>query len=194
MLAKAKGFKRFALLVASALIVLGLIAEGAVADQLSDESAFGGHINAERAARAIPSVVMDPTLQQLARSHSASMAAGGHIFHNPNLAAQVPAGWRAVGENVGVGQDVAGLHSAFMNSPGHAANVLGDYDRIGVGVVVVGSTMYVTEVFYKTASAPTAQPAASAPTKRKCRKVGRRVRCSAAKVRGKKVRRKARRR
>jgi hypothetical protein len=39
-----------------------------------------------------------------------------------------------------------------MDSPGHRANVLGDYDRVGIGIVFDGATIFVTEEFWKTAA------------------------------------------
>ena len=64
--------------------------------------------------------------------------------------------WRT-GENLGI-QSVGGapgyydeldsIHEGWMNSPGHRANILGNYDLIGVGVVVgsytTGGTTYTT--------------------------------------------------
>jgi cysteine-rich secretory family protein len=196
--AKAKGFKKFVLLVSSALIVFGLLAENASADQFSDEDRFIQLINSDRAASGLPGLAMDGTLRDLARRHSGEMAGAGQIFHNSGLASQVPGGWSAIGENVGVGGSVDGLHAAFMNSSGHRANVLGGYDKAGIGIVMSGSTIYVTEVFWKSASSPAAAaPAPQAPapvaksvaapaaapaaarSKMKCRKVGRRVKCKA---------------
>ena len=192
-MARAKGFKKLLLVVTSAFIVLGLLAEGASADQLSDEERFLQLINADRAGAGLPALGMDGSLRDLARRHSGEMAAAGQIFHNSALASQVPGGWRSIGENVGVGGSVEGLHSAFMNSPGHRANVLGDYDRAGLGVVLSGSAIYVTEIFWKTASAPAPSAGSGAPAsagsvaaavpaapkaKYRCRKVGRRTKCT----------------
>lgn len=39
------------------------------------------------------------------------------------------------------------LHQAFMDSPGHRANILGDYNQVGIGVVVDGDTTWVTVNF-----------------------------------------------
>jgi uncharacterized protein YkwD len=174
--AKLRGIKKLLVVLSSAFIVLGLLAEGASADQLSDEDRFLQLINAERAANGRPGLAMDGALRELARAHSATMAGAGHIFHNSNLGAQAPAGWRALGENVGMGGAVDGLHIAFMNSPGHRANVLGDFDKAGIGIAMSGSTMFVTEIFWKSASVPAAAVAA-AKSKMKCKKVGRRVTC-----------------
>jgi cysteine-rich secretory family protein len=170
------------------------------------EDRFVALINASRAANGQGGLAVDGTLVGNARTHSAEMAGQGTIFHNGSLPSQLPGGWRSVGENVGVGGDVDGLHSAFMNSPGHRANVLGDYDRVGIGVEMAGSAIYVTEVFWKTASAPAASAAsggggtsagvAAAPvvvTKR-CRFVRGRRKCTVVKRRKRAVRRVRRRR
>ncbi len=56
---------------------------------------------------------------------------------NPNLVDQVnnqvTSQWSRIGENVGFGPNVAALEQAFMNSAPHRANILGDYNRVGVG-------------------------------------------------------------
>ncbi|GMA86960.1 hypothetical protein GCM10025868_22100 [Angustibacter aerolatus] len=62
--------------------------------------------------------------------------------------------FRVVGENVGVGGSEAGLHSAFMHSPGHRANILSkDYTQVGIGVAFGGGRTWVAEVFRKPAPA-----------------------------------------
>ena len=56
--------------------------------------------------------------------------------------------WHSLGENVGYGTSVSQLHSAFMASPLHKANILGsDYRFVGVGVAKAGGYMWVTVVF-----------------------------------------------
>lgn len=174
----------------------------AFADTASDEDHFVQLINASRAAAGLAPLSVDGQLVSNARNHSAEMAAQGTIFHNAALASQITGNWVALGENVGVGPTVDDLHAAFMNSAGHRANILGDYDRVGVGEVLSGSTIYVTEVFWKTA--PASAPVASAPagaqasaaavaTVRSCRRVGRRTVCRRTVRRGAR-RRSARRR
>ena len=44
--------------------------------------------------------------------------------------------WQALGENVGVGLDANQLHDEFMASSGHRANILGDYNYVGIGTAV----------------------------------------------------------
>ena len=72
--------------------------------------------------------------------------------HRPDLAARASAiapSWSKLGENVGTGGSVTSLHTAFMNSPGHRANVLGDYNRVSIAVIVDGARIWVTFDFMK---------------------------------------------
>jgi hypothetical protein len=151
------------------LLAVSLMAETASTIEATDflqlnpagEDRFYQLINESRAAAGLPGLGVDGNLVVNARSHSGTMASQGTIFHNGALANQVPGGWSALGENVGIGGSVESLHAAFMNSPGHRANVLGDYDRMGVGIVMSGATIFVTEVFWKTSGAPPVAGAAS---------------------------------
>jgi len=73
----------------------------------------------------------------------------GTIFHNPNLAAAT-SDWLGLGENVGVGASVGSLHEAFMRSPGHRDNILGDYNYVGVGVAEGSDNLlWVTVIFMR---------------------------------------------
>lgn len=87
-------------------------------------------------------------LSDVARDHSRRMKGAGTIFHSTLSKTVGSFAWRVAGENVGVGPSIESLHTAFMNSPGHRANVLyRDYDRVGVGVVRAGDTIYITILF-----------------------------------------------
>jgi Cysteine-rich secretory protein family len=69
------------------------------------------------------------------------------LCHRPSLGASgaaIEPGWRAIGENVGTGGAVEGLHDAFVKSPGHFANIIGNYNRVGIGVVVRNERIWVT--------------------------------------------------
>ncbi len=87
------------------------------------------------------------------------------LCHRPDLRQAVDAaspGWLGAGENIGVGGDVQALHDGFMGSTGHRANILGDYDRVGVAVVASGSRIWVTFDFVK-GTTPIVAPAGSSP-------------------------------
>lgn len=119
----------------------------AAVDPVSAETQFVGLINQERTARGLQPLAVHADLVTAARDQASAIDAAGYLFHNPDLGS-VTDGWTKLGENVGYGGSVTGLHAAFMNSPDHRANILDPaYTHVGVGVVVDGSTLWVAEVF-----------------------------------------------
>lgn len=150
--------KRLASATLIATLALGFLTLAAPAAHAlsTQESQFVSLINKERTSRGIKSLTVKSDLVSVARRHSERMAAKGSIWHNNNLPNEVSGNWTALGENVGMGPTVDSLHKAFMNSPGHRANILDrEYNQIGVGVVVKDGTIYVTEVFAARASTTT---------------------------------------
>jgi hypothetical protein len=140
----------------SALMVFSVaVPAGAVsANEGFAESEFLRLINHRRAdlnlAPMAPYWDLVDDARQHSRFQSEDRCSGGErICHNPALGS-VTTGWYALGENVGVGFDVNGLDRAFWNSPTHQANVVGNYNYAGVGVVVRDDgAMYVTVVFMR---------------------------------------------
>ncbi len=127
------------------------------------ESSFLAKMNAERSGRGLAPVEMYWDLVDDARAHSRRMADTNDLHHNPNLAA-VTSGWITLGENVGVGPTVDSLHAAFMDSAGHRANILGDFNYVGVGVVAESDTkLWVTVVFMKGPEGLNAPPEEAPP-------------------------------
>ena len=56
--------------------------------------------------------------------------------------------YHKAGENIAYGQRSAGeVMNAWMNSEGHRANILGDYDYIGIGVYEKGGVIYWSQFF-----------------------------------------------
>lgn len=187
-----RGMRKILVVIAIGAMV-GLLAPDAVADPLTDEAQFVELTNSARAANGLGPLAVDGALVESARRHSARMAEAGTIFHNSNLGNEFPGGgWSALGENVGVGPTVDAIHAALMDSPGHRANLLGNYDKVGMGVVVRDNAIFVTQVFWKSAlPAPATVTGAVAPATvaaKNCRKVRRRTVCRRA------LRRRARRR
>ena len=150
--------------VLALLLVVGalpLMAGTAAAGPAEDEGAFVALLNDLRALRGAPALTVDVRLTDVARAWSGRMAGAGAISHNPSLAAQAPAGWQRLGENVGVGGSVLGLHNAFVASPGHLANMVdGRFNAVGVGVVVTGTTIWVTVVFMQAPASSIVTPVA----------------------------------
>jgi hypothetical protein len=111
------------------------------------ETQFLTLLNQERANNNLAPLVRDPGLDQVARSWSTQMDHDNRLYHRTDLAAQIAAvepKWQRGGENVGTGGDIQQLHDAFVASPGHFANIIGDWNRVGVGVVIDGNRIWVT--------------------------------------------------
>ncbi len=127
------------------------------------ELQFVQQLNAERSARGLAPLIVDASMTVAARDWSDDMADGQILAHAPDITVGAPNGWRLVGENVGRGSSVGRLMDAFMNSPGHRANVLNTrFDRVGVGVATGDDgRMYTTHRF---ADAPTNTPTCKGKT------------------------------
>ena len=81
-----------------------------------------------------------------ARSHSKNLRSKAKLYHNPNLGS-VTAGWKALGENVGVGSNVDMLFDACLNSSTSCSNILGGCNYIGVGIAAMDDVVWVTMIF-----------------------------------------------
>ena len=154
------------LLASLATVSLGL---SAVADSAS-EAGFLAKINASRAANGLAALSVDGGLRSHARNHTQDMIDADEIYHSSSdeLKAAAGSGWSKLGENVGRGGTVDSLHKAFMDSAGHKANILGDYNYAGIGTASSDGVLYVTVVFMKKgggSTTTTTAPAATTTTK-----------------------------
>lgn len=113
------------------------------------ESEFLELLNDERRSNGLASLAVMPELVDGARAQAGAMAEAGYLFHNPNLGSVLADGWEKLGENVGIGYSAESLHQAFMDSPGHRANVLDTgYEYVGIGVELgQGGAIWVAFVF-----------------------------------------------
>jgi len=156
------GKRRLLLVLLGALVTAG-VSLVAVADA-GTESEFLSLINSTRADNGLGSLQVDGGLQAHARNHTQAMIESGGIYHSTDgeLSAAAGSGWSRIGENVGRGQSASSLHSAFMASSGHQANILGDYNYVGIGTGSADGYLYVTVVFMK--KGETGPPPTEAPT------------------------------
>jgi hypothetical protein len=150
-------------------------ASAATASTGSMEQDFVARINALRASKGVGPLSVDSELTGIGRRWAGRMAAAGSISHNPNFPNEVTANWTKLGENVGMGPDVASIHNAFVNSSHHYVNMVDPaFTRIGVGVVVASDgTIFTSHQFERLASddaaaapktaAPAPAPRVSAP-------------------------------
>jgi len=136
------------------LLAVALPAGAVNTNESVAESEFLRLINQRRAEFSLAPLGSYWDLVDDAREHSRYQSAGRcpdgeRICHNPALGT-VTDGWYALGENVGVGYDVEGLDRAFWESAAHQANVVGNYNYAGVGVVIRDDgTLFVTVIFMR---------------------------------------------
>jgi uncharacterized protein YkwD len=112
-------------------------------------------LNAERAARGLGPVAVDPQLSQAARGWSQTMGQRNTMFHS-NLSTW-SAGYIAIAENVAwetsPGMTSGDMHTMWMHSDGHRHNILApNVNRVGVGVACVNGKLWGTERFASTTS------------------------------------------
>lgn len=98
--------------------------------------------NAFRAQHGLAPLQLMPQLNSVAQSWSRHMADTNTFQHNPSFAQQYPSGWRAAGENIAAGYDPTAVVQGWINSPGHRANLLGDYNYIGIGFAENANSTY----------------------------------------------------
>ena len=122
----------FLLVVLSALALPALPAS---ATAPAEEAQFVNSVNAVRAANGLPPLTVNSELTAIARAWAQRMADSMTLAHNPNYQYQVTQNWHMLGENVGVGPQVALVHDAFVASPDHYHNIVNpSFTEIGVGV------------------------------------------------------------
>ena len=150
--------RRVRRLLTLALAVLALVASvsqlpparGSPAQPEHDEWDVLNLMNRARRSVGLGPLAMVDGARRVARGWSAAMAADGELSHNPDLVPQLEqhfSQFNRAGENVGRGNNPGEIHTAFMNSPGHRANILGAFRYTGVGVVHSGGRMWVTVDF-----------------------------------------------
>jgi uncharacterized protein YkwD len=109
--------------------------------------------NADRAANGLPPLAWNDKLGGLAQGWSEQMAASGQFRHsdlNATIRSPEFREFSRLGENIlvgGCGMTAAQMEQAWMNSPGHRANILGAFNSIGIGLVCSGGRMWATQSF-----------------------------------------------
>ena len=165
-------------LVVALLVGFGLTSVGVNSASASEADTIAALVNQARASAGLPGLIHNPSMDSVALQWANQMGASQVMSHNPDYSTQIPSGWSRAGENVAMGQPTpSAMHTAWMNSAPHRANILGDFTDIGIAFVTVNGTTWGVEDFGKYAghagvpapaapvtAAPTAPaPAASAP-------------------------------
>ncbi len=111
--------------------------------------------NAERAAHGLAALRWNSALYASANGHAQQMAARSSISHQypgePELAERgksAGARFSVISENVGESSTAVRIHDAWMNSPGHRANLLDpQLDAVGISVRQRGGQLYAVQDF-----------------------------------------------
>ena len=126
-----------------------------VSGQASVESDFTSLVNAERATLGKSTLTVDSHLSTAAYLHSKDMAELGY-FNHTSLDGRtfdqriVTAGYTnfsSLAENIAYASgspDAAKVYGMWKNSPGHYANMMGDFTDAGLGVYTKNGVTYYT--------------------------------------------------
>lgn len=137
-----------ALLLSAVVLLIPLQAQRA--DALADQEAeFATMVNDTRQRTEAQNLRLSERLSELARRHSRQMARRGELFHSDLRRLFRGFNYRMVGENVGYGGSLDQLLQAFLDSPPHRQNLLGQWRKTGVGVYEQDGRVWITQLFYR---------------------------------------------
>lgn len=114
-------------------------------------------INKYRTTKGLPEFIMNGVVTEVARQHSADMAAGrvpfsheGFATRSKTITTRVP-GTMGVAENVAFGQRSAQeVVNDWIKSPGHKKNIEANYKQTGIGIVAdAQGVLYYTQMFIR---------------------------------------------
>lgn len=114
-------------------------------------------INNYRVSQKLPALTRNSAIDVQARIHSRDMATKKVPFGHTGFPERVRAiriTYRAAGENVAYNQGYADPATiavqGWLKSPGHLANIRGNYDKTGIGVAVNSSgQVFLTQIFIR---------------------------------------------
>lgn len=120
-----------------------------------EEQFFFDSANRERVTHQLAPLKWDSALAEAARRHALLMSDERSLSHQlpgePRVdqrAVQAGARFSQVGENIAMGREPAAIHTGWMHSPGHRANILNaHFTALGVGVIEDDGALYAVEDF-----------------------------------------------
>jgi len=113
-------------------------------------------VNSERSKTGAAALIWSDAIAEEARTHSKDMAEGTLPFGHDGFADRYARISRLISvqggaENIAFGPDAETVFRLWVDSSGHKANLVGDYDFTGIGVAWSGkeSTYYFTQIFIR---------------------------------------------
>lgn len=161
--------RRLAVGLVVALLSCFIVFGGAPAAHAEGEGTILALVNQARAQNNLGPLRLNSSISAVSLAWANQMAANGTMTHNPSYSSQIPGGWTRAAENVAMGYgSPTAVHNGWMGSPGHRANILGDFTDIGIAFIFANGTTWAVENFAKygasvPAPAPPAPPPAPAP-------------------------------
>lgn len=122
---------------AGAIIALVVLIGAAAGCESTDQerNAVVSLVNRTRAENGLRQVTPNVTLDIKADAWAQKLRDACSLSHS-NLKDGAPKQWLKLGENVGYGGTIAQIHEAYLNSPGHRANILDPaYTSMGAAAV-----------------------------------------------------------
>jgi uncharacterized protein YkwD len=125
---------------------------------LTMETAVFNQINAFRATQKLPALKLNSTITTQARNHSTTQAKTKVMSHNGFQTRVNEIGktisWRGAAENVaynsGYSDPATVAVNGWIKSPGHLANIKGNYNLTGIGVARNSAgQVYFTQIFIR---------------------------------------------
>lgn len=164
--ASRSGYQRFVAVALAGLLAcvaaVGLARPAAAGIEDDEARLFELH-NQARAEQGLAALAYDSAAVAVARGWAQELASSANLRHNPDLVAAVEAHvtteWTRIGENVGYAGGPDDVFRAYMNSSGHRANILGDFNRVGIGAARSNDGhLWTTIVFIKAPALPSTAP------------------------------------
>ncbi len=131
-----------------ALVVLVATLSGCFLTSLTSAQDSGMNaLNHDRTTHGFRALPGRSDAQQKAQAWAETLARGNALYHS-TITNGIQSRWCALAENVGTGSTVASVEAAYMRSTHHRASILNSrYNGVGIGVVRVGSRVWVVQEF-----------------------------------------------
>ena len=141
------GNKTRALRLAAAVLLVLVMGTALTSCRSSEQARVAELVNQSRAQYGRSYLRDNLQLDQKAQAWAEYLASLNTLKHS-NLPSGITYQWRSLAENVGYGGSIEQVHSAYMNSAGHRANILDPrWNYMGTGVAWRGSRVFTVHVF-----------------------------------------------
>ena len=127
--------KTFRFIMVLLALTVGAVTLSSCESTESDRLAVIDAVNWTRAENGLPALTEHVTLNMKADAWAVQLRDDCNIRHS-TLSDGAPPEWRKLGENVGRGGSIEQVHTAYLNSPGHRANIVDPrFTSMGAGAV-----------------------------------------------------------